>query len=608
MLQGLSILTRSTFLHKWLSLINDNSIIPNSITKIENSMYVSNRFKKIIIHDDITEISDYAFAYCYNLTEVVFNNTSKLKNIGVGAFIGCYNLEKLTLPNSITEIGDYAFYRCINWRIEKLNLKNVAQIGKNTFMNAAPFINELILNKNLTEINQFFLTGSGSTGRNLASRSKINYIFGGNMELVNSNTDLGYLNSQIYSPHIAKPNLKKKITNRLIEILDLTDTFQFESELSFYNLKNVKTIILPKKLMAKSIHKRVTWDFWRRQFNNWNPLGLGTNPNNSEYKSNLSETINYISEGINSNSCLYSLKNIVINNGYNALLFFMGMRLNNVHSLEFPNVFINNITITDHCKILPDELFRDFYQIKKIYIPDSVHTIGNRLFLNCKNLTEVIIGNGVKDLGIDVFAGCYNLKTLVIGDSVNDLGLIERSWEGWKSNNLHTFGYNGPQYSHEKRYNSYEGYSTADRNNIEGYFKNHYIKANNEIIYCNGSAGAERNYMKRYMGSTSGYFFMDHAAITLGGTPNKYISKQKKIGRVTIRDDRMTERLEQKKKNYDYDSDSIMQLFNETDRQPTYKQITDYNPLSVDPYNLSGSSSISKCTNLEHIHIGNSIQ
>ena len=62
------------------------------------------------INQGVTSIGDHAFAYCHNLTNVVFPDT--LTSIGKYSFGVCDNLKSITLPNSLTSIGTYAFGAC----------------------------------------------------------------------------------------------------------------------------------------------------------------------------------------------------------------------------------------------------------------------------------------------------------------------------------------------------------------------------------------------------------------------------------------------------------------------------------------------------------------
>ena len=64
--------------------------------------------KKVIIDKDITSISQRAFINCPNLSEVIFEEGSKLKTIYRHAFNQCPALVSITLPDGVETLGAYS--------------------------------------------------------------------------------------------------------------------------------------------------------------------------------------------------------------------------------------------------------------------------------------------------------------------------------------------------------------------------------------------------------------------------------------------------------------------------------------------------------------------
>ncbi len=64
----------------------------------------------VVIGSGITEIGDFAFTLCENLTKVIIPES--ITSIGQHAFRGCKNLETIVLPESVKSIGTYAFANC----------------------------------------------------------------------------------------------------------------------------------------------------------------------------------------------------------------------------------------------------------------------------------------------------------------------------------------------------------------------------------------------------------------------------------------------------------------------------------------------------------------
>lgn len=124
----------------------------------------------------------------------------------------------------------------------------------------------------------------------------------------------------------------------------------------------------------------------------------------------------------------------------------------------------STIVIPDGVKVIGNDVFEDFKNLKKIVIPKSVKTIGDWSFYKCKNLRGigftsegvtkigkgaysecdslrvVTLPNGVIEIGELAFSGCSNLVSIYIPDSVKHIGenvfddcqVLDISYQGTK--------------------------------------------------------------------------------------------------------------------------------------------------------------------------------
>ena len=84
----------------------------------------------VTLSEGVTNIGDYAFYDCDNLTAV--NIPEGVTKIGNSAFYSCDNLTTVNIPNSVTNIGNSAFYSCDN--LTTVNIpRNVTSIGDYAF-------------------------------------------------------------------------------------------------------------------------------------------------------------------------------------------------------------------------------------------------------------------------------------------------------------------------------------------------------------------------------------------------------------------------------------------------------------------------------------------
>ena len=83
--------------------------IPAGTTIITENQFRGQNVYRVFIPESVSEIWDYAFYACENLREVVIEEGSKLKTIGMIAFSDCRNLTKMTFPKELEKIGIGAF-------------------------------------------------------------------------------------------------------------------------------------------------------------------------------------------------------------------------------------------------------------------------------------------------------------------------------------------------------------------------------------------------------------------------------------------------------------------------------------------------------------------
>ena len=87
--------------------------IPESVTEISVSAFEScHNLTSIIIPESVISIGKEAFYGCISLTSI--NIPESVISIDMCAFYGCISLTSVTIPASVKEIGEGAFYNCNN--------------------------------------------------------------------------------------------------------------------------------------------------------------------------------------------------------------------------------------------------------------------------------------------------------------------------------------------------------------------------------------------------------------------------------------------------------------------------------------------------------------
>jgi hypothetical protein len=131
--------------------------IPNSVISIGNHAFENCiGLSSITIPNSVSTSIGYAAFYgCSNLNAITIINVTMIENM---AFGDCTALTSITIPNSVTNIGEYAFWNCSN-------LTSISVGGKNPVYSA---YNGVLFNKNQTKLVHF---PAGKSGKYLVPNS-----------------------------------------------------------------------------------------------------------------------------------------------------------------------------------------------------------------------------------------------------------------------------------------------------------------------------------------------------------------------------------------------------------------------------------------------------
>ena len=118
--------------------------IPEGVTSIgEYAFFYCTRLTNIVIPKGVTTIADNAFEYCKRLASITIPDS--VTRIGNYTFRKCTSLTSVTIPDSVTRVGSYAFYWCDSLTSVKMS-KNITSISMSTFQYCSNLANVNIPN------------------------------------------------------------------------------------------------------------------------------------------------------------------------------------------------------------------------------------------------------------------------------------------------------------------------------------------------------------------------------------------------------------------------------------------------------------------------------
>lgn len=277
--------------------------------------------------------------------------------IGDRAFYDCINLKSIIIPEGVTVIGESAFYNCIN--LENIIIpETVKKIDIYAFHNCEK-IKDIKLPDNLEIIH----TGAFNNCSSLKS------------------IEIPKAVDAVYPEVFLDCNSLEEVSflGNIIEI----------NKSAFEGCEKLKTIKLPESL------ERID----ERAFNNCSSLS----------DINIPDGIKAVEEDAFSGT--YILKKTDIDE-YGCA--YMGKVL--IYSKEEKEY----IKIKDSTKVIADDVFDNYENLKQVEFPDSLERIGSNSFRSCKSLEEISIPEGVKSIGESAFM-YSGLKKVDLPDTVVDI-------------------------------------------------------------------------------------------------------------------------------------------------------------------------------------------
>ncbi len=310
----------------------------------------------------VTEIDDYAFQYCNELTSVTIPNS--VTSIARGAFQGCSALTKVTIGNSVTTIGLDAFHACT--ALTDVTIGNsVKTIDKYafTYCNALASID---IPDSVIEIEEgaFWLCG------NLKSVS-----IGNSVKTIGQ----GAFQECTALTSIEFPESVTKIGNAAFMFCNALTSVEIGKNVealdgSFASCKSLTSIVVSKD----------------------NPNY--SSDNNVLYNKDKTELLCYPA-GIKGK---FDIPNSVTTISGAAFLDCSAL---------------TSVTIPNSVTYIGDSAFSGCSALTSIDIPNSVTTIGSGSFVDCSSLKTMTVGNSLENLTNGAFRGCSSLTEINVSSN-----------------------------------------------------------------------------------------------------------------------------------------------------------------------------------------------
>ncbi len=356
--------------------------IPESVTSIGDRAFEYTSITEIEISENVTHIGAYAFMGSY-LTSVIFDENSKLTEIGDYVFSTCSRLQSVSIPESIAKIGIYAFSSCSQLKdIIFPEDTALTEIGHHAFY-ACSNLESIQLPNSITTLEMNTFDSCNSLKRIVLPLSLTNigrYVFKDCYELTSITIPAGVNKIDVFAFNNCY---------RLVEVINLSGL----------------TITV-----GRSDPSKIT-DYALYVTNDESKSRVKTDTNGFVFYEGGDEENTYLiayhgsdteltmpATSVDGNS--YSVRDRAFN-GYNKITEIAGLSVN--------------------MKSIGKSVFRGCANLETVEIPTSVTSIGDNAFDGCKRLKEITIPDGVTEIGKYAFNECIMLRSIKIPAGVTEI-------------------------------------------------------------------------------------------------------------------------------------------------------------------------------------------
>ena len=392
--------------------MRDYKEIYKSGTNISNAPWWEHReaIQQVVI-SGASNIGEYAFYECTNLSAVSFAGSSKLESIGKCAFYNCTSMTEITLPDGVTSIGEWAFDSCTS--LTEITIpERVTSIGSGAFYGCTGLTNVYI-----TDINAWCRISFGSDDASPMACAKTIYLNGERIVSVDVPQGVASLNFTFFGfrdlVRVAIPDSVTSIGvgtfGRCTSLTEITlpDGVTSIGGSAFYGCTSLTEITLPDSVtsIGTSAFSRCTslttvnfaensklTNIGRQAFNGCTGL-------TNVYITDINAWCRIPFDDATTSPMAYA-KNIYLN----------GER---IVSVDVPQ----GVASLDYT-------FYGFRDLIRVTIPGSVTSIGGSAFSYCTSLTTVNFAEDSKltNIGGQAFQSCTSLANITIPDSVTSIG------------------------------------------------------------------------------------------------------------------------------------------------------------------------------------------
>lgn len=353
------------------------------------------KITKVVVPENVVSIGVDTFLGCTNIEEISL--PSSLRRIGRRAFVGLRYIKNINIPEGVETIGDTAFSNCVN--LENISFPSTLKdLGSNLFQS----------DKLITSVYKGIEYLGNSSNQHLLAY-KVN-AKNAAPEEVELHPDTKIIGGSLFE---SEKSLTKVTLNEGLEVI-CASAFRscpFESIVIPSSVKRIDQYAFAScaNMTTCTISGNSLETIGNEAFSGTIKLASINIP------SSVKEVGSYaFTEYDNPGALTYNEKDggNYLGNTENPYHVFVGLKDSKATSL----------TLDEHTIVLAGQCLRDAKGISSFTIPASVETIGDEAFFQMTSLTSMSIPATVKNMGGNLFNSCSSLTSIELLNRPTILG------------------------------------------------------------------------------------------------------------------------------------------------------------------------------------------
>lgn len=353
------------------------------------------KITKVVVPENVISIGVDTFLGCTNIEEISLPST--LRNIGKRAFVGLRYIKNINIPEGVETIGDSAFSNCVN--LENISLPSTLKdLGSNLFQS----------DKLVTYVYKGIEYLGNSSNQHLLAY-KVN-AKNAAPEEVELHPDTKIVGGSLFE---SEKSLTKVTLNEGLEII-CASAFRscpFESIVIPSSVKRIDQYAFSgcTNMATCTISGNSLETIENEAFSGAIKLASINIP------SSVKEVGSYaFTEFDNPGALTFNEKDggNYLGNAENPYHVFVGLK----------DAKATSLTLDEHTVVMAGQCLRDAKGISSFNIPASVETIGEEAFFQMTSLTSMSIPATVKNMGGNLFNSCSSLTSIELLNKPTVLG------------------------------------------------------------------------------------------------------------------------------------------------------------------------------------------